>query len=162
MEAVWLALVVGFFGVLTASMPVWLARQASAARAAEKAADYARQDVVAAKVEEAAKAAREVSQTLAATTKTTNDKLDVIHTLVNSNMTAALQAEYDATTRELAMMHEVIEVKKTMGREPTEMALAAIKATEEKLGELRATLDDRLKQAKVVEVQQSNQQKSAT
>lgn len=75
----------------------------------------------------------------------TNSKLDVIHKLVNSNMTAALQAERDATVRELAMMQEVIDLKRVAGHEPSPEALEAIVATKSKISELETTLMDRLK-----------------
>lgn len=81
----------------------------------------------------------------------TNDKLDIIHVLVNSNMTASMQAELDATVRELAMMHEVVDLKRKAGHEPTAAALIAIDATEAKVTELKAALDDRLQQNDVVE-----------
>jgi hypothetical protein len=76
--------------------------------------------------------------------RSVNGKLNTIHTLVNSNMTASMQAELDATMRELAMMHEVIDLKRVAGHEPTPGALDAITFTEGKIADLRARLDDRL------------------
>jgi hypothetical protein len=73
----------------------------------------------------------------------TNSKLDTIHTLVNSNMTAAMQSEFDATKRELAMMREVMELKKAAGLQPTAEVLASIASTETKLQELSDLLEDR-------------------
>lgn len=84
-------------------------------------------------------------------TRTTNYKLDVIHTLVNSNMTAAMQAELDATVRQLALMREVTELKKTAGHDPSEETLAALELTRVKISELRAVLRDRLRQATLAE-----------
>jgi len=83
--------------------------------------------------------------------KVTTNKLDVIHTLVNSNMTAAMQAELDATNRELAMMLEVIDLKKAAGKEPTIEAIDALAVTRAKISELDAALKDRVKQQKNVE-----------
>lgn len=80
----------------------------------------------------------------------TNSKLDVIHTLVNSNMTAAMQAELDATVRELALMREVIALKSEHGRDPSADALAAIESTTKKIAELRAVLADRAQPKKEV------------
>jgi hypothetical protein len=77
--------------------------------------------------------------------RSVNGKLNTIHTLVNSNMTASMQAELDATKRELAMMHEVIDLKKRAGHDPTPGALEAITFTEGQIADLRARLDDRLK-----------------
>lgn len=76
--------------------------------------------------------------------RSTNLKLDAIHVLVNSNMSASMQAELDATVRELAMMHEVIDLKAASGKEPTKMALDAIKQTEGRIIELKAKINDRL------------------
>ena len=92
---------------------------------------FRRQDEVAARLEKAS--------------LKTNTKLDVIHTLVNSNMTAAMQSELDAITRELAMMLEVIELKKANGLEPSKKALAALDTTQSKLTELTNQLEDRRK-----------------
>jgi hypothetical protein len=72
-----------------------------------------------------------------------NRKLNVIHILVNSNLTAALQAEFDAVGREFVMMQEVIDIKRVAGHEPNTDTLAALKSTRDKLAELRAVLADR-------------------
>jgi hypothetical protein len=89
------------------------------------------------------------------------DHLKVIHTLVNSNMTAAMQAELDATIRELAMMQEVIDIKRSVGQEPSPASLAALQRTEERVGELRATLQDRFK-AGLVAAEQQKQVEAGT
>lgn len=133
---------------------------AKAAEAAQRLID--RQDTLAHQADAAAKLLAENTAKVAESAKITSDKLDVIHLLVNSNMTAAMQAEFDATTRELAMMHEVVELKKATGQQPSVLALAAIDATNARLIELRATLDDRLRQAKVVDKQQQIQRESPT
>lgn len=135
----------------------------------------ARQDKVAARAEEAARrlltrtdqvaaqAAQAADKIVAAnmtttdavieTTSVTNAKLDQIHTLVNSNMTAAMQSELDATKRELAMMNEVIDLKKAAGRPPTQDVLSTLEITKAKISELEAQLADRLKQTKLAETQ---------
>ncbi len=102
-----------------------------------------RQDAVAAQVAEAARLLTERQEEAA-------DKLDTIHALVNSNMTAALQAEFDATVREEAMMKEVIELKRALGREPSEIAQAALIATRAKIAELSTNLSARLGQQALV------------
>ena len=71
--------------------------------------------------------------------------------LVNSSLTGAMQSEAEAVVRELAMMLEVVELKKSMGKEPTVEVLAAIDATRAKIAELQAKLADRLKQTRIVE-----------
>lgn len=133
-------------------------------RANEKKLDWARQDEVAAQAAKAATALVEgqkeaaellvvANERVAEAAESTSAKLDVIHTLVNSNMTAAMQAELDATVREVAMMKEVIRLNQVAGSKPSADARATLKATEEKISELKATLSDRLKQTKVAEAQ---------
>jgi replicative DNA helicase len=158
MNSLLIALVVAVIGPIILS---WLnGRQ----RKAEKILDWARQDDVAAEAKrqqgevaaQAAEAARLLlaeNKKVAHTAAETNEKLDVIHTLVNSNMTAAMQSEYDATVRELAMMREVVALKKAAGEQPSPEAVAAIDATEQKIAQLAAELSDRLKQANIVEAQ---------
>jgi hypothetical protein len=175
---VWVAVVVAMSGTLS---PVLLAYLTNKNRHSERLEDYARQDAVAAQAAEAArllverqdaaagKAAEAARLLLAAnervakTAAVTNIKLDVIHTLVNSSMTEALQSELRAVTselraieRELAMMVEMGELRRASGGEASPTAVAAIEATREriielktKIAELTAKLDDRLKQTAV-------------
>jgi hypothetical protein len=70
-------------------------------------------------------------------------KLRVIHALVNSNMTAHMQSELEATVRELTMMREVARLHQEAGRDPTEETRSAIDLTEARVAELRAVLGDR-------------------
>ncbi len=122
-------------------------QDAVAVQAAEAARLLAeRQDQAADKAAEAAELLLAANERVAQTAQSTNDKLDTIHTLVNSNMTAALQAEFDATVREEAMMQEVIELKRAAGREPSETAQAALITTRAKIAELSANLTTRLEQ----------------
>ena len=78
----------------------------------------------------------------------------VIHTLVNSNMTTEMQERLDATKHALVLMKELIRVNKLADHEPSTETLAAVKATEMKIAELEATLADRLTQTKVADAQQ--------
>jgi hypothetical protein len=119
--------VLAIFASITA--PVILANRTAAMHREDRLADWARQDRIAAA---AARAAEK-----------TNGKLDVIHTLVNSNMTAAMQAELDAIRREIVMMREVVALNLAAGREPTVEALAAIEDTAVKITALEAQLADR-------------------
>jgi hypothetical protein len=134
--------------------PLLLAWLNGRQRRAEKREDYARQDEVAERATEVAKQAQEaatllvednqrVAKAAALATSKTFGKLDEIHTLVNSNMTAAMQAEFDATVRELAMMREVIGLHAAAGRAPSTEAESAVTATESRIAELRAALEDR-------------------
>ena len=157
--SLWAALAVAVTTTVVAPMlTTW---QASRTRRAERLDDYARQDMVAEKAERvadllmqrqnaAAAEASHVAQRLlvtneivAKTSKETIEKLDIIHTLVNSNMTAAMQSEFDATSRELAMMMEVLELKRAAGHQPSPASLGAIEAAKSNLDELGAALRDR-------------------
>jgi hypothetical protein len=127
----------------------------------DRQADWDRQDSVAAKAakatedlaesqkkiaDQAAVAARLLlanNERVATSQLETNGRLDVIHGLVNSTLSAAMQSEFDATKRELAMMREVMALKQSAGLEPTEETIAAIIATETRLAELDQTLIDR-------------------
>lgn len=163
-DTVWVALIVSL--VAPAVMAVLTSILTTRNRRLEKAEDYARQDAVAAQAAEAAqllvkrqdaaaaKAAEAATllvasnERVAKTSAETISKLDVIHALVNSNMTAAMQSEHDATVRELAMMMEVIELKRAAGREPSVEAIAAIESTRRKIVELDNILLDRSRQIK--------------
>lgn len=92
----------------------------------------------------------------------TNEKLDTIHILVNSNMTAALQAELDATVRELAMMKEVIALNRAAGRAPSNEASKALEMTQAKIRELTAQLNDRLRQTRIADLKQEKEELNRT
>lgn len=86
-----------------------------------------------------------------------NNKSDVIHTLVNSQMTSAMQSELDATERELVSLKEIIELKRTTGKDPTKAALAVIDATEIRISELKEKLRERREQDEVAKAQAQSQ-----
>jgi hypothetical protein len=142
--AIWLALIAMATGI---GSPFILAWQLHRNSAAVRRADWARQDAVAAKAEEAARLLLAANERVSEDSKITNGKLDVIHELVNSSMTAAMQGEHDAMTRELAMMREVIALKKANGHAPSVETLGTIEATEARIAELNAMLADRSKQS---------------
>jgi hypothetical protein len=124
--------------------------------------DWARQDAVAKKAADAAefliasnqkmadKAAEAASLLLTnnkrveIATDITIQKLDVIHTLVNSNMTASMKAELDAVKAQLVLLREVMSLNSVAGREPDVDAIAVIKVTQAKIAELSVALADRL------------------
>ena len=137
-SAILVALIVAIPTVLASTFtPLAIAWMANHARRRERLEDYARQDLVAERVAETA-------DTLTESTLQTNAKLDTIHVLVNSNMTAAMKAELDATIREKTVIIELMSLKETMGHETTTATLAALKAAEDKITELTAVLRDRI------------------
>jgi hypothetical protein len=144
-DTIWLALIVAVPAMLS---PLLMALLTNRHAAAKEARDHARQDVVAAQVADTARLLKANTKAVAETAAETHSQLKVIHTLVNSNMSAAMQAEHDATARELAMMREVIDLKRKNGHEPSDEAMTAIKATEAKIAELKLALADRQTQAK--------------
>lgn len=141
-------------------------RQDDVAAQAVKAASLAQEAVAAQAIQaaeaatQAAEAARllvESNEAVAEIARETNtrldSKLDIIHTLVNSNMTAAMQSEMDSTIRELAGLKEIVRLNKLAGSAPSEEALAAILSTEAKIVELQTNLNDRRSQAETAEAQ---------
>lgn len=139
-------------------------RQDDVAKAAAQAADdlAASQLVIAEKAAEAATLLQEsnkrIADKLATSTAVTASRLTeladgqkVIHTLVNSNMTESKERELSATERELAMMKEVVDLKRTAGHEPTSDVLRAISATEAVIAALKADLADRQHQQGLVD-----------
>lgn len=123
-------------------------------RREEKKEDWARQDAVATQAAEAARLLLVANEEVAAAARVTDGKLDVIHTLVNSNMTASMQSELDAKKGQVVLMREVVTLKQAAGQEPTKAALASIEAAESRISELEAALSDRRKQQDVVEAQE--------
>jgi len=104
------------------------------------------------RTDEVARLSAQQAEDTSAKLDDTNGKLDVIHGLVNSAMTAALTSELDALVTSLAMMNEVIDLKRAGGREPTAEAVIAINGTEAKIAELRDAIADRDKQAEAIAV----------
>lgn len=115
-----------------------------------KKQDWARQDLVAERL-------AQTNRTLTATAIDTHDSLTAIqsgqaalkngqkqiHALVNSNLTAAMQSQYDALVRELTGLHELVSVKRKFKVKPSAKTLTAIKQAEKNLAELKAQLEQR-------------------
>lgn len=124
----WQIIILGFFGVLS---PAVVALVAAMVNRQLQRDTWARQDQQAAQ-------AKERDQGIKA-------QLDVVHTLVNSGMTAAKQSEYDALARDLASMTALYLLQ------PTPEMTVAMQVSKEKIAALRAELDERQKQAKLIE-----------
>jgi len=148
----------GFLGLIVTAIgaPMLLARQLNAQRREEKKEDWAREDKVAAKAAEAATLLVASNERAAQSAEEANGKLDVIHTLVNSNMTAAMEAQLVALQGQLVMMNRLAEIT-----DPTVDEAAAIKAVQGQIAELTATLKDRLQATEVAQQQQQQQQGGA-
>jgi hypothetical protein len=72
-------------------------------------------------------------------------RLDQIHGLVNSTLTAQMEESFQALSREVILMREIVSLNQASGHEPLAETLQAIILIEAKAAELRAKLDDRLK-----------------
>lgn len=85
----------------------------------------------------------QIAVAAATATGVLKDRIAVVHTLVNSSLTSAIQSELDATVRELALMREVIALKQAAGHSPTRETLALLDSTVAKIAELKLKLADR-------------------
>jgi hypothetical protein len=177
MNGVWVALIVAAFGTVIG--PLLIAHLNNRQRVAEKQQDWARQDLVAAKVDKAAEQAAEAAELLrqrqemvaaqaaeaarlllaanervAASAAETNGKLDVIHTLVNSNLTAAQQRELAAMMTMLTTMKEVVGLKERLKVTPSPASLEHIRNTQAQVDALSRDLDHKEHQTKVADAKE--------
>jgi hypothetical protein len=129
-----------------------------------KSDDYARQDLVAARLnarqdESERKAAEVAAQAAEAAAllvesnlkqeeiaKVQGAKLDQIHTLVNSNLTAAMQDQLDTRQANLVLLNQAVHARAADGLPVDTTATDTIAATKVKIAELSAQLLDRKKQ----------------
>ena len=143
----------------------------------ERAEDFKRQDAVAAKAAAVAVKAETAAELLSAAQQVTitntedvrvaaassaadtKTQLKQIHTLVNSDKTAAMQALLDQTQLTLVGLREIVALVKKGRGKPTAATLSAIETAEEHIAQLTAELVDREHQAVAVEAEK---QKAAT
>lgn len=156
-EGVWIALiaVVPVMVVATGGIivPLLNKRADNKVRQQERAEDRAALKEAADKAAEVAREAKEVSRVLAmntaqttAATKALTDKVDVVHVLVNSNLTLATQKLRDRSKRALSLLIQ---------HSPTNST--EINAIKLEIADLDAVLADRRKQAIAVEKLQDKQ-----
>ncbi len=110
-NSVEIALIAAFGAFCTVTAPLIMVilqnrgKRADAEQARiDRAADWARQDIVAARVEAATRAAAEAAKTAAISQKSTEKKLDELHALGNSGLSAQMQATLTASKAQLAAM----------------------------------------------------------
>lgn len=153
-DAIWVALIVA---VPSTIGPLLVARATGRERRKDQEQDWARQDKVVEQAEEAAELLRKSNQeqaaAAAAVAAATQGQLQAIHVLVNSNLTGAIQDQLAAREGQLAVMLELVDLKRATGREPTSEALAAIESTQAVISELRTRLADRQRQTEVADEQ---------
>jgi len=142
-------------------------------RKRDKEEDWARQDLVAARVEEAAQKAVEVAKQASVAARlllqenrrtaeynsVTNGKIDAvalqateIHELVNSAMSEEMRRNMESQEAVLLVLLELKEVKETSGLGISEDLIARIEATKSTISDLKTALVDRAKAAKAAEV----------
>jgi hypothetical protein len=80
-------------------------------------------------------------------------QLNVIHTLVNSTLTAALQSELDATRRERMLLREIVVMRKDGGHDATDEQAGALEAIDRKIRDLTQAMVDRADQTRMAEIQ---------
>jgi hypothetical protein len=81
-------------------------------------------------------------------TRNHTKQLQVIHTLVNSTLTAALASQLDGLTREKLLIGEMVAMGERDGRPASQAQLDALAAVQHKIEELGAAMYDRSQQAK--------------
>jgi hypothetical protein len=83
------------------------------------------------------------NEKVAAGANITNNKLDAIHTLVNSNLTHEIRGKRDLAKINLLLLKEILELKKKSGIKPSGEAIDAIKIATAALAELEIILAER-------------------
>ncbi len=150
--------VIAVFSSITA--PLLITYATTRLRRQERLEDYARQDAIAQRVAEVARTAADNS---AATERKLNqisqqalqirEQANQIHILVNSDMTAARQAELDQTRAILAVLRRVTNLTVQQGAAPDPEDVQAIARAEHRVQELEQILADRLEQFRLSERQ---------
>lgn len=107
-------------------------------------------EAVTAKLSEVAEAAQRVAAVA-------DEKLNVIHTLVNSTLTTALRNELDALVGQLVVMQELADLKHAQGRVVSPKATTLQNELEEKIKNLKKVLQHREEQTQLAtaELQQA-------
>jgi hypothetical protein len=80
-------------------------------------------------------------------------QLEIIHTLVNSTLTAALQAELDSTRREAMLLRELMSMREDAGQTITDEQRQALSSVRVRISELSQSMSDRVAQTAAAEKQ---------
>jgi len=150
-----IALIGGFTALCAVVSPLLLAELTARRALKDRIATYAREDEVSRRAQVAVDKAAAIAVAIATKVNETADLAKSIHILVNSQMTATIQAELDATRREYTSLQEIQDLKKAAGKEPLDESTVILKETETKIVELQNKLEERLRAAKLVELQQA-------
>lgn len=156
MEIVVVALIAGVLG------PGVLAYITGRQRRDEKREDWARQDAVAAQAAEAAalllenqtltlEATEEVARVAQESRVDVSEQLKEIHTLVNSDMTAALAVGLEQMTLLLAAQKDIIELHHLAGSALSIERAAELEATELRITEAQKIIAERSEKQRIAE-----------
>lgn len=159
-DTIWIAVIAGASVAVptilsTTLVPLVIEWFKSSTRQRERQEDRDALEAAAIKAEQVAEQAREAARLLAentvkaeAATKSLTDKVDVVHTLVNSNLTIATQKLREARQDKLSLLVKY---------QPENTV--AIDILNIEIAELDSVLADRLKQAHAVDALQTQQKK---
>lgn len=168
-SAIW----VSGFAMISALATPWLQNWG---RRQEKLDEYRRQDEVAKRAEDVSNSLQasqnkltkqndDAAKLLLATNNKVDEharvqeaKLEQIHTLVNSNLTAEMQDRLAALKLVLVSLEEILTLKQTAAPDahPAEETVATVAATKIKIAELSKQIEDRIVQTKQASVQLAN------
>ena len=160
--AVIVTLVVSVSGVIFASItaPLILAHRTEKMHRQDQLADYQRQDRVAIDAANTAAAARNAAWAAQRAAERSQDQLAVlnaqtrrIHTLVNSDMTAARQEQLDQDEQLIVMLQRVIQLTQDKGMPPNQDDLNSLDRIRHRRDQLELLLADRIEQAREAEIE---------
>lgn len=159
-EAIWLALIVAFFGALTTyftvRQPERMAKLVAGLNAdVIKAADE-RADKVKTQVEIAARLLVESNARVAVSTKEIKEQVLATHIFLNSSNTRRIKRELSRERAMLVLMNEVVRLNRVGGLEPDADALSSINDTRAAIVDLETELRDQLEATKIVEISNMN------
>lgn len=86
-------------------------------------------------------------------TRNNTKQLQIIHTLVNSTLTAALAAQLDGLMREKLLLGEMMSLGTRDGHPPSDAQKEALTQVQHKIEELASAMHDRSKQTAAADIQ---------
>lgn len=137
METLAVALIAGVLGPSILATLTWFFKRS------DQREKWRREDIIASKVDEVKIDLQKQDEKITNKLKANELQLNRIHLLVNSSLTIAKKAEYDALVRELISLRELISFKEETGKKPDPQTLAYIDEAVEKIAELKQELEDR-------------------
>lgn len=151
------AVFVALIGVVVATVPslatILTASISWRQKRSDRREDYERQDKVAAQAAEAARLLVASNEHIAFQNIDTQHRLQEIHTLVNSNLTKAMQDRLVATMGQVALTKEIIRINRSGGIEPDKDELVSLQNLEEVVRGLKESMQERTEATQKAEAQ---------